>query len=65
MNCTSSAFIRNDRDHFVHSCEFFLNNTILTFLAFLNKIDIQGFQNEQNIKLFPVGIELTNQLSMD
>ena len=27
--------------------EFFLNNTNLTFLAFLYKIDIEGFQNEQ------------------
>ena len=27
--------------------EFFLNNTNLTFLAFLYKIDITGFQNQQ------------------
>ena len=27
--------------------EFFLSNTDLTFLAFLYKIDIEGFQNEQ------------------
>ena len=27
--------------------EFFLNNTNLTFLAFLYKIDIMGFQNQQ------------------
>ena len=38
--------------------EFFLNNTNLTFLAFLFKIDIKLFQNQQNIKLAPVGIEL-------
>ena len=38
--------------------EFFLNKTNLTFLAFLYKIDIKGFQNEQKIKLPPVGIEL-------
>ena len=31
--------------------EFFLKNTDLTFLAFLYKIDIEGFQNQQKIKL--------------
>ena len=30
--------------------EFFLNNTNLTLLAFLYKIDIKGFQNQQEIK---------------
>ena len=39
--------------------EFFLNNTNLTFLAFLYKIDIKGVQNQQKIKLPPLGIELT------
>ena len=39
--------------------EFFLNNTNLTFLAFLYKIDNEGFQNQQKIKLPPAGIELT------
>ena len=29
------------------SFEFSLNNTNLTFLAFLYKIDIEGFQNQQ------------------
>ena len=44
---------------FPHQFEFFLNNTNLTFLAFLYKIDIQGFQNQQKIKLPLAGIELT------
>ena len=29
--------------------QFFLNNTNLTFLAFLHKIYINGFQNQQNL----------------
>ena len=33
-----------------HSIEFFLNNTNLTFLAVLYKIDIEGFQNQQNAR---------------
>ena len=37
----------------------FPKHTNLTFLAFLSKIDIKGFQNQQKIKLPPVGIELT------
>ena len=39
--------------------EFFLNNTNLTFLAFLYKIDIMGFQSQQEIKLPPVGTKFT------
>ena len=42
----------------VETFEFFLNNTNLTFLAFLYKIGIEGFQNQQK-KLPPPGIELT------
>ena len=38
--------------------EFFLNNTNLTFLVFLYKIYITGFQNQQK-KMPPLGIELT------
>ena len=41
------------------SIEFFLNNTNLTFLAFVYKFDINGFQNQQIIKLPLAGIELT------
>ena len=36
--------------------EFFLINTNRTFLAFLYKIDIKGIQNQQKIKLPPLGI---------
>ena len=36
-----------------------MDNTNLTFLALLYKIDIEGFQNQQKIKLPPAGIELT------
>ena len=32
---------------FVQVIEFFLNNTNMTFLAFLYKIDIKVFQNQQ------------------
>ena len=32
---------------FLTRLEFFLNNTDLKFLAFLYKIDIMGFQNQQ------------------
>ena len=42
-----------------HLLEFFLNNTNLTFLAFSYKIYIKGVQNQQKIKLPPLGIELT------
>ena len=38
--------------------EIFLNNTNLTFLAFLYKI-VQGVSKSAKIKLPPVGIELT------
>ena len=39
--------------------EFFLNNTNLTFLAFLYKIDIKEIQIQQKIKFPPVGFQLT------
>ena len=39
--------------------EFFLNNTNLTFLVFLYKIDNRVLKFQQKIKLPPVGIELT------
>ena len=48
--CLSEIIIRN-------IIEFFLNNTNLTFLAFLYKIYIMGFQNQQK-NLPPLGIEL-------
>ena len=38
----------------IFSVKFFLNNTDLTNLAFLYKIDIKGFQNQQKIKSPPV-----------
>ena len=42
-----SFFFRMEQTTFRQfvSVEFFLNNTNLTFLAFLYKIDIEGFQN--------------------
>ena len=42
-----------------NSVGFLLNDTNLTLLAFLYKIDIKGFQNQQKIMLPPVGTELT------
>ena len=39
--------------------EFFPNYKNLTFLAFLYKLDIKGFQNQQKVKLPPVRIILT------
>ena len=43
--------------------EFFLNNTNLTFLTFLYKIDIVGFQKvSAKTKLSPVGIELAKPI---
>ena len=41
------------------SPESLLHNTNVTFLAFLYKFDIKGFQNQHKIKLLPVRIELT------
>ena len=39
---------------------FRFHNTILAFLTFLYKIDIEGFKKfQQKIKLPPMGIELT------
>ena len=45
--------------------EFFLNNTNLTFLAFLYKIDIKGVQDEQKIKLPPLEFNSQHQPSVD
>ena len=40
--------------------EFSLNNTNLTFLAFLYKIDIKGFQNQQKNKVASSGNQTHN-----
>ena len=41
------------------SFEYFLNNTNLTFLAFLHKIDKRALKIQQKIKLSPLGIGFT------
>ena len=45
--------------------EFFLNNTNLTFLAFLYKIDIEGIQNQQKESCLHWEWNLQHQPSMD
>ena len=35
--------------HWMNPIEFFPNNTNLTLLAILRKIDIEGFQDQQNL----------------
>ena len=47
---------------YVTTFEFFLNNTNLTFLAVLYKIDIDEVSKSAKIKLPPLGIELTTPI---